>query len=135
MVVLLLVGGGWYFLQNYEIGGLDGVTVNPKNGLEVDATYITYRDATPIIPSDVSLNPFGVRESIPTENPFSRERIAAVRGPQESSSAPTVRCCLGEIKNEKACRLRFRMIEIQSSPAKSKVQWPDLGDFDEPNPT
>jgi hypothetical protein len=88
VVVLLLVGGGWYFLQHYEIGGLDGVTVNPRNSLEDDATYITYHDAPAITASDVLLNRSSVRESIPTENPFSRKRIAAVRGPQESSLAP-----------------------------------------------
>lgn len=31
IVVLALVGGGWYFLRNYDIDGLDGVSVTAKD--------------------------------------------------------------------------------------------------------
>lgn len=45
VVVLLLVGGGWYFFQNYNISGLDGVSVSPKGEAAAeDQSYISYRD-------------------------------------------------------------------------------------------
>lgn len=32
LIVLLLVGGGWYFFRNYNVDGLDGVRILPKQG-------------------------------------------------------------------------------------------------------
>lgn len=30
LIVLCLAGGGWYFLRNYNVDGLDGISVSPK---------------------------------------------------------------------------------------------------------
>ena len=49
VVVLLLVGGGWYFLRHYEIDGLDEISVSSKGDISDDETYITYRDAPAVL--------------------------------------------------------------------------------------
>ena len=43
-VVLLLVGGGWYFLHHYQIDGLDEVSVSSKQISENRERYISYSD-------------------------------------------------------------------------------------------
>lgn len=49
VVVLMLVGGGWYFLRHYEIDGLDGVSVNPKGNLEDEESFVSFREAPAMI--------------------------------------------------------------------------------------
>ncbi len=48
LVVLLLVGGGWYFLRHYEIDGLDEVSISPKGELE-ESTFIAYHQEPMIL--------------------------------------------------------------------------------------
>lgn len=36
LLALILAGGGWYFFRNYDIDGLDGVTIAPKTASELD---------------------------------------------------------------------------------------------------
>jgi hypothetical protein len=55
VVLLLLAGGGWYFFRHYQIEGLDAISINPKNGVEDDETYVSYRDVPAVLPSDRSL--------------------------------------------------------------------------------
>ncbi|MGI9474719.1 MAG: deoxyribonuclease I [Rubripirellula sp.] len=52
VVVLLLVGGGWYFLRHYEIDGLDEISVSSKGDILGEETYITYRDAPSVLAPD-----------------------------------------------------------------------------------
>ncbi len=79
VIVLLLVGGGWYFLKNYEINGLDEVSVYPRNSISQDQTYVSYRDAPSIDGAGGSLA--GVTTNTPHayENPFSFARTSAKR--------------------------------------------------------
>ncbi|TWU20413.1 hypothetical protein Pla52o_42880 [Novipirellula galeiformis] len=42
VVVLLLAGGGWYFFKNYNIQGLDGLSVSPKQELWGDAELTSF---------------------------------------------------------------------------------------------
>ncbi len=44
LVVLLIVGGGWYFFKHYNVSGLDGVSVHPKDSF-ADDQFVSYRDA------------------------------------------------------------------------------------------
>lgn len=40
----MLAGGGWYFFNNYQVDGLDGVSVFPKDGLVQDDHFVSYLD-------------------------------------------------------------------------------------------
>ena len=50
-VVLLLVGGGWYFLHHYRIDGLDEVSVSSKPSNESQEQYISYNDVPSFLDS------------------------------------------------------------------------------------
>ena len=50
-VVLLLVGGGWYFLHHYRIDGLDEVSVSSKLSNESQERYISYNDVPSFLDS------------------------------------------------------------------------------------
>ena len=71
LVVLLLVGGGWYFLKHYEIDGLDEVSISPKVELE-ESTFVSYQQepmllgTPPVVPT--ASEPGGA------ENPFTLTR-------------------------------------------------------------
>ncbi|WP_146454564.1 deoxyribonuclease I [Rubripirellula tenax] len=54
-VVLLLVGGGWYFFKNYEIAGLDNVSVTPKETSQSDGQFVNYVDAPVMIDPNRSI--------------------------------------------------------------------------------
>lgn len=58
-VVLLLVGGGWYFLHNYRIDGLDEVSVSSKqadeSGDESSEQYISYNDIPSFVDSTAAI--------------------------------------------------------------------------------
>ena len=46
-VILCLVGGGIFFFKNFNISGLDGISVHPKQTLDTgDEEFITYRSST-----------------------------------------------------------------------------------------
>ena len=61
-VVLLLVGGGWYFLHHYQIDGLDEVSVSSKRGTESAERYISHTDVPSFMDSadSSSLVPQGI---------------------------------------------------------------------------
>ena len=44
LVVLALVGGGWYFFRNFEIEGLDQVAVYPKDRLD-DHEFVSFGES------------------------------------------------------------------------------------------
>ena len=56
-VVLLLVGGGWYFLHHYRIDGLDEVSVSSKRVNESSEQYISYTDVPSFLESNFSAEP------------------------------------------------------------------------------
>lgn len=56
-VVLLLVGGGWYFLHHYRIDGLDEVSVSSKRGNEGSEQYISYTDVPSFVEMTESAGP------------------------------------------------------------------------------
>lgn len=68
-VVLLLVGGGWYFLHNFRIDGLDEVSVSSKQGHESSGQYISYTD----VPSFVE----AADSASQTPRPAPSQRVAA----------------------------------------------------------
>lgn len=71
VVVLLLVGGGWYFFRNYEIAGLDAVSVSAKGTVEgTDESYISYRDPSSMLEGTGS----PVAGTAESENPFTLTR-------------------------------------------------------------
>ncbi len=61
-VALLLIGGGWYFFRNYEIDGLDGLTVFPRES-SGDAQFVSYADSFASIDAN---------RSVPTSESFSQ---------------------------------------------------------------
>ena len=69
VVVLLLVGGGWYFLRHYEIDGLDEVSVSAKSDIKDEGTYITYQDA-PAVLSPGNAAGASFEEPVDDVNPF-----------------------------------------------------------------
>ncbi len=73
VIALLIVGGGWYFLRNYEIDGLDEISVNAKGDLPADEqSYITYRDTPAVANSqDMATLTGGLDDA---ENPFTLAR-------------------------------------------------------------
>lgn len=88
VVVLLLVGGGWYFLRNYEIDGLDEVSVYPKGGITGDESYITYRDAPAILGPSSSLETLGSPETIGKENAVTLTRNSTSQVAFDVNPAP-----------------------------------------------
>ena len=92
LFVLLLVGGGWYFLRHYEIDGLDGVSVSPKGDLADDETYISYRDEPAILEANRSHPIDGTVAASGEENPFTLTRTTTIRpsGPTVQRSTTTV---------------------------------------------
>lgn len=86
LVVLLLVGGGWYFLRHYEIEGLDEVSINPKGTFNEDSTFISYHDEPTFLgPVPPTAN---APDSIRNENPFAPTRTADVNpAPRRESSS------------------------------------------------
>jgi hypothetical protein len=85
VIVLLLVGGGWYFLQHYEIDGLDDVSVYPKDSSADDQTYISYRDAPTVLDYDRDYSTSDTGEG---ENPFTLTRNLSSRSEPELAPAP-----------------------------------------------
>ncbi len=87
VVVLLMVGGGWYFLHNYEIAGLDAVSVSPKGSTDVDdPSYVSYRGAPSTSASDeLSLVPD--TDPADSTNPFNIAR----RGAAVTAAPPPTR--------------------------------------------
>jgi len=63
-VVLLLVGGGWYFLRHYRIDGLDEVSVSSKRVSESDDLYISYTDVPSFLASQDSSTLPSQREKV-----------------------------------------------------------------------
>jgi hypothetical protein len=81
VVLLLLVGGGWYFLRHYEIEGLDEISISSKVDSIDDpaSTFINYQSA----PADeggfaVNRDHVAIGES---ENPFRRAADPASNRP------------------------------------------------------
>ncbi len=86
VIALLLSGGGWWFFQNYEVDGLDEVTVYPKSSLTDDSTYISYQDSPPVLtPDGISLT--STINSRGSDNPFAARRDPVV--PENSVLPPT----------------------------------------------
>lgn len=76
LFVLVLVGGGWWFFRNYEVEGLDEVSVYPKSIETDESTLITYRDAPPELSSgDLTL----ASTPATSANPFDRTGNRMVR--------------------------------------------------------
>ena len=57
VIVLLIAGGGWWFFQNYEVSGLDAVSVSAKSeASDEESTFISHQDAPPLLSAgDLSL--------------------------------------------------------------------------------
>ena len=54
IIVLALVGGGWYFFNHYEISGLDRVVVSPRDGETSGNRYVRTMDESSVSsPSDI----------------------------------------------------------------------------------
>ena len=87
VVVLLLVGGGWYFFRNYEIDGLDEVSIYPKDNSATDETYVSYQDAPNLFDSVSSFEP-GESPQIGKERPFTLTKSSSNRPAFEVQPAP-----------------------------------------------
>ncbi len=73
VVVLMLVGGGWYFFKNYEVNGLDGVSVFPKSGSADDEHFVSYLDGPTSFDANrsTSLTSVSAESSMRPTSPFS----------------------------------------------------------------
>lgn len=49
--LLLMIGGGWYFVKNYRVGGLDGITISQKeqSELKLDYDFAAYEPGDPFV--------------------------------------------------------------------------------------
>ncbi len=88
LVVLLMVGGGWYFLTNYNISGLDGISVSPKDTFD-DDQFVAYRDAPTSFASISTLAKPSTELEKSAENPFTLTRSTSDKTdqPPHSTSA------------------------------------------------
>lgn len=85
IVVLLLVGGGWYFLRHYEIEGLDAVSISPKSAIDDDSTFISYQQEPMMWDSSASPSPSANLGGL--ENPFAIAAAGRSGGfPEEPSN-------------------------------------------------
>ena len=76
VVVLLVVGGGWYFLRNYEIAGLDEVSVFPKGStVSEEQSYVSYEGA-PAAGAGPERQLIPVADPADAANPFRSARQA-----------------------------------------------------------
>jgi hypothetical protein len=78
LVVLLLVGGGWYFLRHYEIEGLDEVSISPKSEIDDDSTFISYQQEP--MSWETSASSSLLAEPAKPENPFTRTKAGRPSG-------------------------------------------------------
>lgn len=72
VIVVLLAAGGWWFFQNYEVSGLDAVSVNPKSeSADYDAGTPPELSSSELIlassPATSSDNPFHANRAVPIE--------------------------------------------------------------------
>lgn len=95
VVVLLIVGGGWYFLRNYEIAGLDEVSVYPKGpAVPEEQSYVSYQ-GTPSADAGPERQLLAVADPADAANPFH----AARQGGSVTPDAPRPRArALGNLR-------------------------------------
>ncbi|TWU36052.1 exonuclease/endonuclease/phosphatase family protein [Novipirellula artificiosorum] len=92
-VVLLLVGGGWYFSRHYQIHGLDGVTVTPKSLGDSSIELADFSDGSGFFsdPSSFSASP----QSPEDDNPFTLAKqsmtTVSTASPSNLGVSPSVR--------------------------------------------
>ena len=86
LTLLVLVGGGWYFFQNFEIDGLDHVSVSKKETIENDL-FVSYADRPAFgrvgSPSSTDSNRFPSTpeaSTLASQNPF-RNPVGPIRSP------------------------------------------------------
>ncbi|MDA7492784.1 deoxyribonuclease I [bacterium] len=92
-VVLLLVGGGWYFLHHYRIDGLDEVSVSSKQGDKSSEQYISYTD----VPSFVE-SPDPASESAPYQRVVAADFSVAEQADLDSFTTATTAPNIGGLK-------------------------------------
>ncbi|MDB4679054.1 deoxyribonuclease I [Rhodopirellula sp.] len=46
LIVLLLIGGGWYFVRHYEVAGLGDLIIIPKTESDDAAMFASYQDSS-----------------------------------------------------------------------------------------
>ncbi len=73
VIVLLLVGGGWYFLRHYEIEGLDSVSINAKGEMEDESMFVSYHDPPTVLGPSELPGP-SMATSPRDDNPFTLTR-------------------------------------------------------------
>ena len=92
-VVLLLVGGGWYFLHHYRIDGLDEVSVSSKRPNESSEQYISYTDVPSFVGSTDTAGP--TPQSMPNLSTAVTDFSVAEQADLDSfaakAQAPTIR--------------------------------------------
>lgn len=71
IVVLMLAGGGWYFFNNYQVDGLDGVSVFPKAGSDQDEHFVSYLDGPASIDANRSTSLTSLSRDTSPASPFS----------------------------------------------------------------
>lgn len=65
LVLLLLVGGGWYFLRHYDVEGLDQISINAKVESEGESVFTAYHQD----PLNLAVGPAS-NDPARLENPF-----------------------------------------------------------------
>jgi hypothetical protein len=95
VVVLLMVGGGWYFLRNYEIAGLDEVSVYPKGSTSPEEqSYVSYQ-GTASAGTDPERQLIPVADPADAANPFN---VARQGGTVTPAVPPTNARALGNLR-------------------------------------
>lgn len=84
LVILAVIGSGWYFLQNFQVSGLDGVSIRKKGQVDetefIGTEFISYGDQPAFVSTDDTASLFvsnaaaPTLASIPSDNPFQSAR-------------------------------------------------------------
>lgn len=98
LIVIMMVGGGWYFFKHYNVTGLDAVGVHAKDSFD-DDQFISYRDAPTSFATITSLDRESSASPGTAENPFTLTRRASTET-NAQANAPSPR--------------RFRKLRIAS---------------------
>tara|TARA_R110002049_G_scaffold46487_1_gene135152 strand:+ start:104962 stop:106107 length:1146 start_codon:yes stop_codon:yes gene_type:complete len=111
LVVLALVGGGWFFFQTFQIEGLDQVSIYKKGQVDVQE-FVSYGDAPTfaIEPVGQSQADGQVRASVTTGNVSDNPFRAAASSTLGSMAAPVV----GPDRRDRARRRRVPNLRIGS---------------------
>ncbi|WP_146390218.1 exonuclease/endonuclease/phosphatase family protein [Allorhodopirellula solitaria] len=114
LIVLCLAGGGWYFLRNYDVSGLDGISVNRKQAQQTSS------------PIEEMGAPFTFASSVDADNaPKDAQGDTPASGGEGSWFSDSIKSLVSTAKG----KMGYEVDPIISSPSDQHAPAPPAGAF------